>query len=261
VSLSGSTPDGRKSKLISHPRQCLEPTPDRLFQGSGADLPALTSPLFRNLDDGAIRRLLDASQRQAFRAGEHLCRQGEPATGLYLLTSGLVKAIGSTTSGDQVLFDWMYAGDVVGVGAILSPPASYDWTALATEDTQTLHWDSGGINGLGAMSPCLYENALWITLRSAHELQARFQVLATGMVEQRIAYVTLHLADRIKSDANGTFELRVSDEEIAQMTGTNVFTVNKILNRWRREGYVAKVRKRLSIRDRENISRILLRPN
>jgi CRP-like cAMP-binding protein len=109
--------------------------------------------------------ILQAAQSRTLHAGGFLSHQGEPAIFLHLLVNGLVKVTGVSSSGTQVLFNWLRPGDVVGIGAILTPPALYIWSAIALEECRTLQWSRGAINGLRAKWPALYDNALWIALQ------------------------------------------------------------------------------------------------
>jgi CRP/FNR family transcriptional regulator, nitrogen oxide reductase regulator len=245
------------SVFLGFRRQNLDAALGDSSLGSNCSLP-LISPLFRNLDRHAIHAITQSARRRAFAGGEFLCRLGEPATHLYLLVAGVVKIIGYSRAGNEVLFDWLHTGDVFGLEAVLSSPMPYAWTALATEDVQVLEWGGQLSRSFASKWNSFNENVLGIALGWAHEFQTRFQEMATGAAEQRIAGLILHLAGRTKISSDDGRELRISEEEMAQMAGTNMFTVNRIIARWRREGYVEKGRKRLLIRDPDSLLRISL---
>ena len=244
------------SVLIGLRRQNLDTTLNQSRVASTCSFPQLNSPLFRNLDRHAIVTITESARRRAFAPGEFLCRLGEPATRLYLLIEGAVKIIGYSRGGSEVLFDWLNRGDVFGLEAVLSSPTPYVWTALATENVEVMEWDGPISRSFAAKWNSFYENVFSLALRWAHECQSRFQEMATGAAEQRIAGLILHLAARPSLTRDDTRELRISEEEMAQMAGTNMFTVNRIISRWRREGYVEKGRKRLLIRDLQSLLRI-----
>jgi CRP-like cAMP-binding protein len=216
----------------------------------------ISCPLFHDLDHQAQELILGCARLRTFHRGEVLCHQGELATSLYLLTKGLVKVSGSTRAGHLLLFNWMHPSEVIGVGAILSVPTSYLWTATSTEETQAFEWDKAAIKKITSKWVVFYENALWIALQWSHELQERLQVVATGTVAQRVAHLLLHLLSRADASTPGASEVRISEEEIAQMVGTNLYTVNKILNLWRRGGYLDKTRQRLAIKNADALARI-----
>lgn len=248
-----------RSTSSGHPYNCVSPQlASSLLQPEVVQAPAvfpglLTSGLFRNLPSDKIQAVLLTAQSRTYCAGEFLCRQGEPASYLYLLVSGLVKTTGPAPSGGTAMLDWMRRGDVMGVGAILSPPAPYLWSAEALEDTQALRWSHETLLSICSKWPDLYRNALGIALQWALALQTRFQALSAASVEQRIAGVTVWAAKCGDKDER---ELRTSDDNIAQMAGTNRFTVNKVFSRWRRLGYIERDRMRLSILNRDMLLRL-----
>lgn len=246
------------SMFLGLRRQNLDTGLNQSSVGSSCSLPGVKSPLFRNLDRHAITTITQSARRRAFAPGEFLCRLGEPATRLYLLVAGVVKIIGYSRAGNEVLFDWLHSGDVFGLEAVLSSPVPYVWTALATDSVQVMEWDGHLSRSFAAKWNSFYENVFCLALGWAHECQSRFQEMATGAAEQRIAGLILHLAGRPHISSDDTRELRISEEEMAQMAGTNMFTVNRIVARWRREGYVEKGRKRLLILDPQSLLRISL---
>lgn len=217
---------------------------------------AQTMPLFRGLDKKSLDAFFKTALPRHFLPGEFLCRQGEPATNLHMITNGAVKVYGSTNAGLDALFDWRRTGDVVGLGALVSPPCPYVWNAEATEPTETLTWTVKAMRVLGEKKETLYENALAIAIQWAQSLQERFQELATERVEQRLAHLVLYLSVQMRERDEETLDLNISNEDLAQMAGTNPYTVNRILNHWERNGYIEKGRKRLRVCSEESIADI-----
>jgi len=212
--------------------------------------------LFCRLDQKLVEEFLRSGLPRHFLPGEFVCRQGEPATNLHMITIGKVKLFGCTSSGIDALFKWCHAGDVVGVGALVSPPCPYVWNAQASETTDTLTWDLMSIKVLGAQKEMLYQNALSIAIQWAHSLQERFQEMATEKVEQRLAHLVLHLSFPSREHQKSCLDINISNEELAQMAGTNPYTVNRILNRWERDGYIEKGRKWFRVCDEKSVTRI-----
>jgi CRP/FNR family transcriptional regulator, nitrogen oxide reductase regulator len=252
-----SLPDAQDSSLSSHG---FAAQPDQSVKSSSGppsykQLRTLSAKLFGQLDDATVDSLFRSGVRQYRRRGEAFCRQGEPDTNLYLITNGLVKLSGMSPSGREVLLDWMHPGEVFGLGAFLSSPAKHIWSIFSARDTEVLVWTRTTVKRFLLQAPSFYQNALAIAMGWACQLEERLEEISGEMVEPRIAYLMLFLARRM-SDKLGATELFVSDEELAQMAGTTSFTVNRILNRWQRHGYIEKHRKRLLIKDKHSLERI-----
>jgi CRP-like cAMP-binding protein len=165
-----------------------------------------------------------------------------------------VKVGGTTQAGKEVLLDWMQPGESFGLSAVLSPPAEHLWTVSSVANTEAFEWDTATISRFAESCPVFHKNALRIALRWAQQLQKRFESLSTKTVEQRVADSVCFLAERFRGYT--PVEVSLSDEELAQMTGTNLFTVNKILRGWHRLGYVNKSRQRLVILDSVSLRRV-----
>jgi nucleotide-binding universal stress UspA family protein len=127
-------------------------------------------------------------------------------------------------------------------------------TASSVANTEAFEWDTATISRFAESCLVFHKNALRIVLRWAQQLQKRFESLSTKTVEQRVADSVVFLAERFRGHTPA--EVHLSDEELAQMTGTNLFTVNKILRNWQRLGYVNKSRQRLIILDSVSLCRV-----
>ena len=90
------------------------------------------------------------------------------------------------------------------------------------------------------------------------EMQTRYRELVTERVEQRIARALLRLAAQSgqKSKENRGVELALSRQDLAEMTGTTLYTVSRVLSAWERRGLVAAGRERVMIRDPHGLVRI-----
>ncbi|MBS1852760.1 MAG: helix-turn-helix domain-containing protein [Acidobacteria bacterium] len=207
---------------------------------------ALSVALFQGLENNQADIVLSAARSRQAVCGEYLCRQGERSDKLYLLKKGLVKVVSSAATGREVLLRWERPGDVFGLGTFARRQLSNTWSALAAQPSEVMEWDRAAIEQLCMTCPGFCQNAVWIALRWAHELQNRVEQMATEQVDQRLARVITDFSEHAVSGAQA-IELHVSDEELAQMVGTTIFTVSKVLSRWKRFGYIQKGRKRLLI--------------
>jgi len=75
-------------------------------------------PLFRDVDDAKLRLLAFISERMSFRAGEHLCEQGESGDVAYIILEGSADIQISTSHGPATVAT-VKQNDVVGEIAIL----------------------------------------------------------------------------------------------------------------------------------------------
>jgi len=86
--------------------------------------------------------------------------------------------------------------------------------------------------------------------RQYRYLLDRYQELMTERVEQRVARALLRLARQVgqKADKGVLIGLPLSREDLAEMTGTTLYTVSRILSRWEDQDLVETGRERVLIR-------------
>jgi CRP-like cAMP-binding protein len=78
-------------------------------------------------------------------------------------------------------------------------------------------------------------------------LQGQYLEMATQRVEQRVALTLLRLVRQFgKRVEDGVLiDMPLSRQDLAEMTGTNIFNVSRILSSWEQEGVVQTGRKRV----------------
>src|SRR5262245_39547949 len=84
-----------------------------------------------------------------------------------------------------------------------------------------------------------------------HDLQVQYRQLATAKVERRVARALLRLVEHAgrRTDSGVLIDLPLSREDIAQMTGTTLHTVSRIISRFEADGIVGDGRERVTIRN------------
>src|SRR5208337_4555486 len=97
----------------------------------------MTSPasvqLFSGLRENDIRAIEAAAARRKFEAFRIIVRANEPAKSLFLVKAGCLDYYVTTEAGRDILLRRLAAGDVFGVGSLLSSPMGYIGTAKAVQ--------------------------------------------------------------------------------------------------------------------------------
>jgi CRP-like cAMP-binding protein len=73
--------------------------------------------------------------------------------------------------------------------------------------------------------------------------------MSTQQVEQRVAHALLRLAKQTgkKSDEGILIDFPISRQDIAEMTGTTLHTVSRLLSTWETRGLVRSGRQKVTI--------------
>jgi CRP/FNR family transcriptional regulator, nitrogen oxide reductase regulator len=79
--------------------------------------------------------------------------------------------------------------------------------------------------------------------------------MSTEQVEQRIAHALLRLAKQASRKVEGGIEINfpISRQDVAEMTGTTLYTVSRTLSGWEQNGLVESGRQRIVICDPHNL--------
>ena len=90
------------------------------------------------------------------------------------------------------------------------------------------------------------------------EAQTRVMEISTEEVERRIAHALARLGRQAgkQTDEGILIEFPLSRQDIAEMTGTTLHTVSRILSGWQNQGFVEGGRQRVLIRDPRRLDRL-----
>lgn len=207
-------------------------------------------PVFRGLapEQGAEVAAL-ASERRARRRGTFFS-EGQPATAFFVLASGRVKIAQVSHDGGEVILRLIDPGQMFGgFGALIGVP--YPATAQALEPSRALAWEARDVEALMQRFPVVARNLVGELANRLRELEVRYRELATERVAQRLAHALLRLGERSgRAVSNGlSVDVPLSREELAQLTGTTLFTVSRLLSEWETRGLLQAQRRRLVLCD------------
>jgi CRP-like cAMP-binding protein len=206
-------------------------------------------PMFHSVDRAALRHIAEAAGVRAVHAGGTFFHEGDPAASFFVVQSGTVKLAQLTPEGHQVVLRLLGAGEAFG-GVAAFGGGSYPVTAEAVTDVTAFEWPGPAMAVLMERYPRLAMNALRFVAARLYELQVRYRQLATEKVERRIARALARLVQQAgrRVDSGVLIDLPLSREDIAQMTGTTLYTVSRIVSRWEGEGILETGRQRVVVR-------------
>ena len=206
------------------------------------------SPLFFGIPAGDCNAVAATARLKEFARGEMLYAEGESVQQVLMLTSGFAKVTQLGPGGIEVILRFCVPGDILGAVSLFSSGAHHT-TAQAFRLCRALVWQAPAFDALVKRFPVLQQNMVRILGDDLRELQERFREVATERVAPRVARQLLRLMNKMGSPVNGTVEVALSREELAQMTGTTLFTVSRLLSAWEAEAIVKPRREAVAICD------------
>lgn len=204
---------------------------------------------FHGLDDTALVALAAASQRRHIARNAFFFQQDDPATTFYILAEGRARLSQLTLDGDQVILGFVVPGQAVGIVAAIDH-AIYPLSMQAMTDCVADVWESATLQMLMERYPVLALRALRMMAGRFIQLQEQYRELATQRVERRIAHTLLRLIPQVgQPESSGVrLDLPLSRQDLAEMTGTTLYTVSRTLSQWERQGWLETARERVCIR-------------
>ena len=83
--------------------------------------------------------------------------------------------------------------------------------------------------------------------RRLDEMDQRFREISTEKVAPRLSSQLVRLLNQVGKRVNGHVEISLSREELAQLTGTTLFTVSRLLCQWELLGIVSARREAVHV--------------
>jgi CRP-like cAMP-binding protein len=101
------------------------------------------------------------------------------------------------------------------------------------------------------MFPQLAGNAMQTMGSRLQDAHTRVVEMSTEQVERRVAHTLLRLVRQAgrKIETSVQIDFPISRQDVAEMTGTTLHTVSRILSAWEERGLVEGGRQRIKIRD------------
>ncbi len=195
------------------------------------------SPLFAGLPDRVTAEIASSARPRTFLRNELLFVQGQPFLALFLLQSGSVKHTQVGPNGTEVLIRFSGKGDIVDIQAD-ARCCIHTCSARTIESCQALVWDYRRIEIFASLYPRLRDNITHLLCRKLEELEERFREMATEKVPMRLSLALARLVQQIGKPSQMGIQVSIRREELAQMTGSTISTVSRLLSGWSEQGFV-----------------------
>lgn len=196
-----------------------------------------SSSLFAGLPEHVTAEIASGARPRTFARNELLFLQGQPFYALILLQSGSVKHTQVGPNGTEVLLRFSGKGDIVDI-QVEARCCSHTCSARAMEPCRALVWDYHRIEIFATLYPQLRDNISHLLCRKLEELEERFREMATEKVPMRLSLVLARLARQIGKPSQMGIQVSVRREELAQMTGSTISTISRLLSGWSEQGFV-----------------------
>ncbi|KJS31246.1 MAG: Crp/Fnr family transcriptional regulator [Desulfatitalea sp. BRH_c12] len=208
------------------------------------------SELLSDISPEGQADIFKAGHRNSYNAGEILFHEGDQAFRCYFVQSGRIKVSILHEEGKEAILRYVLPGEFMAAIAVFRGK-TYPATASAVGPVSAISWDRTTMITLMHLYPPLAVNMLRVVVDRLDEVQKRYLELSAEQVAQRIARALLRMMKTSgrKTDEGIVIDFRLSRQDLADYTGTTLFSVSRVLSKWEKMGHIKSGRERIVITD------------
>jgi CRP-like cAMP-binding protein len=211
--------------------------------------------LLADLPDAELRRLVSGARRRRFERREVVFHEGDPGDSLHLIWKGRFAVRVMTPLGETVTVAIRGPGDIFGEMTLFEEGSSRSATILALSEAETFAVYKSDFERLRAEQPAVTEALLQFLAREVRGLNQRLLEALYVSAERRLLRRLVELAELYADGPDGTTEIPLTQEDLAELAGTSRATVNRVLRAEQARRSIALGRGRTTILDAATIAR------
>jgi CRP-like cAMP-binding protein len=203
---------------------------------------------FSEIPSSDCAAILADAQEMQFPRHSTIFSEGTPATRVALLLSGCMKLTHGRAQGQEVILRLNGPGDLLGkLGN--QARANHLYTTYTVQPSMALVWEMDNFEAVVDRFPLLRRNIANILEQHLNELEVRYREVSTEKVSSRLSNLLVRLASQVGKRIESCVEIALSRRELAQLTGTTLFTVSRLLCQWEAQGIVSARREVVLVHD------------
>lgn len=213
--------------------------------------------LFQALPAHALEEVCCRMRVQRVAKGDVIFAQGGPAARAWAISTGCARIVQTGSNGRQAILRFVGPGEMFGTVPLFTDhrlPAD----AIAAQASSVLSWSEADLLRLIDRHPRIAVNLIAVLGTRLGHLQERVRELTTLRAEQRLALAVLRLAAQAGRETAGghTIGLPLRRRDVAEFSGTTLYTASRALAAWQKAGLLATCRGQLTICDASGLRRI-----
>lgn len=213
-------------------------------------------PLFAGISPQDRSTILGVARERQFARGETISIEGDQLRQVILLTYGSAKMVQCGQDGSAVILRLCGPGELVGTLGV-SMQERYRCTSQALTACSALVWESCLFESLSTRFAAMRLNVAYILYKQLEDMENRFREISTERVPVRLGRQILRLVEQVGIRSNGSVDINMTREELAQLIGTSLFTVSRLLSDWDRKGIVVTRREGFSVVNVEALTQLI----
>ncbi|HZU33601.1 MAG TPA: Crp/Fnr family transcriptional regulator [Candidatus Angelobacter sp.] len=199
--------------------------------------------LFCDLPRAALLRLQNIKATSVYPKGALLCLEGQPARGVFVLCTGRAKLSTTSSEGKSMILRIAEPGEVLGLTAVVSG-TPYEATIETLEPSQANFISQAEFLRFLQENP---DVGMRVARQLTHNCKCAYgEIRSLGLsnsVPEKLAKLILQWAEHplettSKKPQETAIRVTLTQEEIAQLTGSSRETISRVLSGFRKKGWL-----------------------
>lgn len=205
--------------------------------------------IFRGVVPAELEALRPAVRLRRFGRDEHVFREGDPGSHIYVVRTGQVKIVRVGTAGTEIVFAVVGPGEVFGELSVFEPDGERSADAIALEPTECALIARDPVVAFLLAHPALLLRMISSLIGYIQRKDLAMAEVAFLDIPGRVAQRLLDLAaSRGERVAEGVvIKIPLSQRTLAGMIGASRENVNRALHRFVELGYISQARGTITV--------------
>jgi len=201
--------------------------------------------LFSSLTDDELHQIKDKLSLKRYKKHEVILFEEDTTEYMYIILNGKTKVIQTTEDGKEILLAMHHSGEFFGEMSLLDGKTS-PATVVAMEDSSVAIISRQEFYSLIRAQKTILDNLLLILCSRLRDSWEKIQLLNLKNASHRIKILFLMLSDRYgeKTAEGVTLNIKLTHQEIAEMTGMTRETVTRMIDKWQKDGEISVLKNR-----------------
>jgi CRP-like cAMP-binding protein len=205
-------------------------------------------PAFQGLTPAELDRMVGQARSLRIARNRPVFEQEGDAHSFFLLLDGHIRVIKSTAEGGEVTVRYIGPGELMGIATALGR-TTYPASAIAAVDCVVLAWPSSLWSEFASAYPSFGASTYKTVGNRLQDAHTRVVEMSTEHVDRRVAHALLKLVNQTgrKTEEGLMIDFPISRQDIAEMTGTTLHTVSRLMSAWEGKGLVRSGRQKVTV--------------
>jgi CRP/FNR family transcriptional regulator, nitrogen oxide reductase regulator len=203
---------------------------------------------FQGLTSAELDRMVSQARSLRITRNRAVFEQEGDAHSFFLLLYGHIRVVKSTAEGGEVTVRYIGPGELMGIATALGR-TTYPASAIAAVDCVVLAWPSSLWSEFASAYPSFGASTYQTVGNRLQDAHTRVVEMSTEHVDRRVAHALLKLVNQTgrKTEEGLMIDFPISRQDIAEMTGTTLHTVSRLMSAWEGKGLVRSGRQKVTV--------------